>query len=237
MKSKAISLIAMALFGSGLGACLPAMARAQEAPIPHGCSVTPAELQAEKRIVLDFFRPGITLRDLIALVDPSYIQHNPLVLKLAREKHTSDYEEFKLLFTQMAASGNPGGGDVFDGPARRGGRAPQVVFVTAECDLVTAIIRHTPPDPTAPPGTTYERFAFDTFRVRGGKLVEHWTMKESRRSLCRRLRSWSSSRRVVRRNSGTFLRGSGRAFTDKEGEGRFPLPGALVFGRLIRAVH
>jgi hypothetical protein len=131
MKNKALSVIVMALLGTGLGA------RAQEAPIPHGCSLTPAELQAEKKIVLDFFRPGITLRDLIALIDPSYIQHNPLVLKLAREKHTSDYEEFKLLFTQMAASGSPGGGDVLDGPARRGGRTPQVMIVTAECDQAT----------------------------------------------------------------------------------------------------
>jgi hypothetical protein len=39
MKSKALSLIVMALLGPGLGA------RAQEAPIPHGCSVTPAELR------------------------------------------------------------------------------------------------------------------------------------------------------------------------------------------------
>jgi hypothetical protein len=39
MKSKALSLIVMALLGPELGA------RAQEAPIPHGCSVTPAELR------------------------------------------------------------------------------------------------------------------------------------------------------------------------------------------------
>src|ERR1700678_70180 len=101
MKSKAVSLIVMAVLGPGLGACLPAMARAQEAPIPHGCSATPAELEAEKKIVLNFFRAQITLRELIALIDPSYIQHNPLVLKSAREKHVSDYEEFKLLFTHM----------------------------------------------------------------------------------------------------------------------------------------
>jgi len=174
MKSKVMSLIVMTVLGPGLGAFLPAIARAQDAPIPHGCSTTPAELQAEKKIVLNFFRAGITLRELIALIDPSYSQHNPLVLKPATERHVSDYEEFKLLFTEMAASGNPGGGNVLDGPARPGGRAPQAVIVTAECDLVTAIVRHTPPDPTAPPGTTYERFSFDTFRVRGGKLVEHW---------------------------------------------------------------
>jgi predicted SnoaL-like aldol condensation-catalyzing enzyme len=176
MKSRAVSWIVMAVLGPGLGNSLPAMA--QEVPIPHGCSATPAELQAEKKIVLDFFRSGITLRELIALIDPSYIQHNPLVWKAAREKHLSDYDEFKLLFTQMAASGNANGGDVLDGPVRRDGRAPQVAIVTAECDLVTAIVRHTPPDPTAPPGTTYARFSFDTFRVRGGKLVEHWDDEE-----------------------------------------------------------
>ena len=146
--------------------------------MPHGCSTTLAELQAEKKVVLNFFRPGITLRELIALIDPKYIQHNPLVLKFATEKHISDYEAFKLLFTKMAPSYNPSGADVLDGPARRGGRAPQAVIVTAECDLVTAIIRHTPPDPTASPETTYERFSFDTFRVRGGKLIEHWDDEE-----------------------------------------------------------
>ncbi len=177
MKSKAVSWTVMVVLGPGFGASLPAMARAQEAPIPHECSTTRAELQAEKKVVLNFLRPDITLRELLALIDPSYIQHNPLVLKFAKEKHISDYEEFKLLFTQMAASGDPGGGDVLDGPARRGGRAPQAVIVTAECDLVTAIIRHTPPNPTAP-GTIYERFSFDTFRVRGGKLVEHWDDEE-----------------------------------------------------------
>jgi predicted SnoaL-like aldol condensation-catalyzing enzyme len=29
-------------------------------------------------------------------------------------------------------------------------------------------------DPTAAPGKFYEVFTFDTFRVRNGKLVEHW---------------------------------------------------------------
>lgn len=174
MKSEAVSLIFIAVFGLGFGASLPAMARAEEAPMPHGCSTTPAELQAEKKVVLNFYQPGITLRELIALIDPSYIQHNPLVLKSAAEKHISDYDEFKLLFTRMAASGNPGGVDILDGPARRGGRAPQVVIVTAECHLVTAIVSNTRPDPTAVPGTTYQQFSFDTFRVRAGKLVEHW---------------------------------------------------------------
>ena len=44
----------------------------------------------------------------------------------------------------------------------------------AECDLVTIIHKNFRQDPTAPAGTFYEVFTFDTFRVRNGKLVEHW---------------------------------------------------------------
>lgn len=178
MKSRTASWIAITMLASWLGASLPTMAQVQEMPIPHGCSLTPSELQTEKKAVMDFYRPGITLRELIALIDPSYIQHNPLALKLGTEKHISDYEEFKQLFTMMASTANPTGANVLDGPARRGGRAPHVVILTAECDLVTAIVRNTRPDPTAPSGTTYQQFSFDTFRVRGGKLVEHWDDEE-----------------------------------------------------------
>ena len=46
--------------------------------------------------------------------------------------------------------------------------------VTAECDVVTVVHRNNRQDPTATPGTWYEVFTFDTFRVRNGKLVEHW---------------------------------------------------------------
>jgi predicted SnoaL-like aldol condensation-catalyzing enzyme len=162
----------------GFAVTLPATAQAPEEPMPHDCSATPAQLQAEKKVVLDFIRPGITLRELIALIDPSYIQHNPLVVKAAAEKHISDYEEFKLLFTRAAAAGNPGETNVLDGPARPHGHAPHAVIVMAECDLVTAIIRNTRPEPTASSVTTYEQFSFDTFRVRNGKLVEHWDDEE-----------------------------------------------------------
>lgn len=182
MKRKTMASVSAVMLGFALGAAAPAVAHAQspsqETPMPHNCSGTPAQLRAEKQVVLDFLRPGITLREFIALVDPGYIQHNPLVVKAAAEKHISDYEEFKVLFTHAAARGNPGEANVLDGPARPGGRAPHAVIVMAECDLVTAIIGNTRPDPTGSPGTTYEQFGFDTFRVRDGKLIEHWDENE-----------------------------------------------------------
>lgn len=172
------SLISTALLALGLGTSSMMTAQSHESPMPSGCSATAAELQDERNLVLDFYRPGITLRQMIALIDPSYVQHNPLALKFAQEKHISDYEEFKQLFTAAAASSNPGGTNTLDSLARPGGRAPHVVIVTAECDLVTVIEQNTRTDRTAPAGTTYERFDFDAFRVRGGKLVEHWDNEE-----------------------------------------------------------
>lgn len=177
MKSFFMFWILTTLMGFALGSPSLAIAQPPEAPMPSGCSATTAELAAEKTVVLDFYRPGITLRQLIALIDPSYIQHNPLALKLAQEKHISDYDEFKQLFIAMAPSPSPDSMSKLDGPARRGGRGPHVVILTAECDLVTAIVESSRADPTAP-GRTYDHFSFDTFRVRGGKLVEHWDDEE-----------------------------------------------------------
>jgi predicted SnoaL-like aldol condensation-catalyzing enzyme len=46
--------------------------------------------------------------------------------------------------------------------------------VTAECDIVTMVRKIYRQDPNEPPGTFYESFFFDTFRIKNGKLVEHW---------------------------------------------------------------
>ena len=43
-----------------------------------------------------------------------------------------------------------------------------------ECDIVTIIHKNYRQDPTAAPGTFYEVFTFDTFRVKNGKFTEHW---------------------------------------------------------------
>lgn len=135
-----------------------------------GCSATPEELAANKKVALEFFRPGV---DRVALADPSYIQHNPAFKKRAEEKKISDYEEFKETFTARAREGGRGRGP----GANDGSRPPQgnmLEIVTAECDLVTVIHKNYRQDPTAEPGKFYEVFTFDTFRVKNGKLVEHW---------------------------------------------------------------
>jgi len=138
-------------------------------PTP-GCTATPAQLEENKKVALAFFRT--TGADRVALADPSYKQHNPAFKKRAEENKVSDYEEFKNTFlAQAGRQGGPGRGAAA-GPQPPPGN--QLEVVTAECDIVTTIHKAYRQDPTAEPGKFYEVFTFDSFRVRNGKLVEHW---------------------------------------------------------------
>jgi predicted SnoaL-like aldol condensation-catalyzing enzyme len=165
---------------------LAAPAAAQQAAQPFnptinfpaaGCTATPAQLAEAKKVALEFFRPGITGPDRVALADPSYKQHNPAFVKGAREAGMNDYDYFKARFGgPPAARGGGQGGARPGGPAAGPTPPPgnQTEIVVAECDTVVVIHKQNRQDPTAAPGTWYEAFTFDAFRVRNGKLVEHW---------------------------------------------------------------
>jgi len=139
-----------------------------------GCTATPAQLEANKKAAMAFFAPNA---DRVALADPTYKQHNPAFLKGGKEAGLSDYEYFKSRFGGPRQGGPGGGAGRGQAPAATGPQPPAgnpLEIVMAECDLVTVIHRNNRQDPTAPPGAFYEVFTFDTFRVRNGKLVEHW---------------------------------------------------------------
>lgn len=145
-------------------------AQAQVVAPQAGCKATPAELEANKKVATEFFRPGA---DRVALADPTYKQHNPAFVKGGREAGLSDYEYFKSRFGGPPRQGGPGPGrGQADAPQPPAGNPLEVVM--AECDTVTVIHKNFRQDPTAAPGTWYEVFTFDTFRIRNGKLVEHW---------------------------------------------------------------
>jgi predicted SnoaL-like aldol condensation-catalyzing enzyme len=149
-----------------------APAFAQQPTLAPGCTATPAQLEANKKVATEFFRPGV---DRVALADPSYKQHNPAFIKGGREAKLGDYEYFKSRFGGPPRGGGPGGGagrGAADGPQPPQGNPLEIVM--AECDLVTVVHKNFRQDPTEAAGTFYEVFTFDTFRVRNGKLVEHW---------------------------------------------------------------
>lgn len=169
---KRMKSIGLAIALVGLGAPLlasaqvpPSAAGPQTNPTP-GCKVSPKELEENRKIAMQFFK--VRGADRVALADPSYIQHNPIFKKRAKEAGETDYEEFKKAFTAQAAQPAPAA----TGPQPPVGNDYEVV--TAECDIVTMVRKVYRQDPTAAPGTFYESFAFDTFRIKNGKLVEHW---------------------------------------------------------------
>jgi predicted SnoaL-like aldol condensation-catalyzing enzyme len=53
------------------------------------------------------------------------------------------------------------------------GTPPPVVSVIVEGELACVMMKEPTPDPTAP-GQTYDWYILTVFRVRDGKLVEHW---------------------------------------------------------------
>ena len=143
----------------------------QANPTP-GCSATPAQLEANKKVALAFFRTMGA--DRVALADPSYKQHNPEFKKRAEANKVSDYEEFKSAFLSQANGPRSGQGQGPGAAARQAApRGNPLEIVTAECDIVTVVHKMFRPDPTEQ-GKFYEFFSFDTFRVKDGKLTEHW---------------------------------------------------------------
>ena len=166
--TRAWLLAAAALAGPAVaGAQQPAPAQAAN-PAP-GCTATSAQIEANKKVAMEFFRTAGAER--VALADPSYKQLNPAFKKRAEDNKVSDYEEFRNTFLAQAGRGGAGRGPAA-GPQLPAGNPFEIVL--AECDLVTVIHRNFRQDPTAAAGVLYEVFTFDAFRVRNGKLVEHW---------------------------------------------------------------
>ena len=71
-----------------------------------GCTATPAQLEANKKVAMAFFAPDA---DRVALADPTYKQHNPAFVKGGKEAGLSDFEYFKSRFGGPR-QGGPGGG-------------------------------------------------------------------------------------------------------------------------------
>jgi predicted SnoaL-like aldol condensation-catalyzing enzyme len=166
------------VIGFAFAAAVAATAMAQQAAQQtvanptQNCTLTPAEIAAGKKVAIAFYQPGI---DRLTLADPSYLQHNPVFKKRAEENKVSDIEEFKAAFGPR--QGGPGAG-AGRGPAAANAPQPpgpnnQLEIVTTECDITTIVHKTWRQDPVTP-GRWFEAFTFDAFRVKNGKLVEHW---------------------------------------------------------------
>lgn len=121
-------------------------------------AATPAQLEANKKLVLDFWRVVFEAQNIDAAkdyLDPIYIQHNPLV--------PTGLEGFINAFKGRWKESKP------VEPVLR--KPPELVI--AEGDLVQLVFKNPRPEPNDP-SKTYDSYWYDTFRVRNGKIMEHW---------------------------------------------------------------
>ena len=112
-----------------------------------------------KKIVTDFYRLVFEPRnpDLIdQYIAPDFVEHNPQI-QGGREG----------LVKFMKTLPRPVSDDI--GPEMKTPPA----HIVAEGDLVTFIFKQQASDPQDK-SKTYERFTFDMFRIKNGKIVEHW---------------------------------------------------------------
>ena len=112
-----------------------------------------------KKIVTDFYRLVFEPRnpDLIdQFVAADFVEHNPTI-ESGRDALV------KFIRTLPRPASDDVGAELKNPPA----------YVVAEGDLVTFIFKSQRPDPKDK-SKTYDRFTFDMFRIRNGKIVEHW---------------------------------------------------------------
>lgn len=134
---------------------------------PTACAASRAELEQNKQLVRDFFAfTGPPEARAERFLTEDYIQHNPRLLRMdettgasGRDAWVKGFHEATRRRIQLVDLG--------------GIRLLQPELLMAECDLVTAIYKGVLNDPDRP-GRSYEAFAFETFRIRDGKLAEHW---------------------------------------------------------------
>ena len=139
-----------------LGACAqPSVTAASTAAQLRMLQSSDAQLVANKKLVFDFWREVFQTHDMTSLrdyVSESYIQHNPNI-----------------------GSGLPPFIDYF-GQLKRRPVKPDIdnlVSMVAEGDMVVLAFKRVLADP-GERGKSYTTTWFDMFRIKEGKIVEHW---------------------------------------------------------------
>ena len=134
--------------------------------------VSSAQMEKNKEVVRASFRPGVTGKERYELLDDGYIQHNPGANKMADDMHVSYKEGFRQMLDRMG--GNfPTPPTQIDGAAVPPGNMTYMVL--AEGDLVFVMSQQYRRDPTIATSVVfYLAYTWDVFRVRNGKLYDHW---------------------------------------------------------------
>jgi predicted SnoaL-like aldol condensation-catalyzing enzyme len=123
-----------------------------------------------KKIVTDFYRLVFEPRNADLLdqyIAPDFVEHSPAV---ASGRSGGDRVALVAFIKTLPKPGSDDIGSEMKRPP---------AYIVAEGDMVTFIFKEQVPDPKEK-SKAYERFSFDMFRIKNGKITEHWdgTAKE-----------------------------------------------------------
>ena len=156
--------------GASLGVVLllAACGQQQSAADPAAEAAVKKESQEEanKKIAAAFFKEGIKPDEMAALMHDDYTQHNPVFKRFGQINNVKGKSEFEAVMSLFRTMPRP----TLPADQPKGNPLYQVM---ADGDLVTVLQQRYLPDPQNP-GKYYEAFWFDTWRIKDGKLFEHW---------------------------------------------------------------
>jgi predicted SnoaL-like aldol condensation-catalyzing enzyme len=124
-------------------------------------------LTANEQLLIDFFDfTGSRAARAERFLTRDYIQHNPRFLRIDEVTGATGRRAWVRAFEEAGRRG-------IQLVALPGIPLRNPIIVMHDGDLVFAVYRGMRPQPDAP-GSTYEAFAFESFRIRDGKFSEHW---------------------------------------------------------------
>lgn len=167
MKQQLKVLSVVAAVALGTGSLLHAAAQSttgQSSAGDNSQACSPAQVEANKKLALTI---GPNSDDLL---DPSYIQHNPQYFRFG-ELNGVNGRDAVMLFEQRGLDRRSMEGKMQLQP----GQPPHNFFykVIAECDMVVLVSQHWHPYPDNPQAF-YATYFFNMWRIKEGKLMEHW---------------------------------------------------------------
>jgi predicted SnoaL-like aldol condensation-catalyzing enzyme len=147
-----ISLAALGILSAPVHAQLPVTTNTNQQALLQSDN---PQLAANKKLVFDFWREVFQTHDMSKAsqyMAEDYMQHNPNV--------PTGRQPFMDFFGRLPRQ-----------PVK--GEIDNLVTILAEGDMVALAFRREMPDPQNA-GKTYTTTWFDMFRIKDGKLAEHW---------------------------------------------------------------
>lgn len=130
---------------------------------------SPAQIEANRKIGMAF-NSGKSFDELYALMSTDYIQHNPIMTRFGDLNGVEGRDEFKLL-NEMTKHGDRGVGPPEPLPGQPA--TDPLHLIIADCENVFVMRKTFVPDPQHK-GEFYPAFDWDAWRIKDGKLAEHW---------------------------------------------------------------